>query len=210
MSYDLIPLTQENREMADRNAAVVSAAMRPYMREWSTRLTSVVNSKLPMGMRMRVLYKIADEMTGLAAPCSPCKRGCSACCHMATMVSLPEAEVMAKAIGVKMTMPKSWPYYDTRTGSEFVERDKFAHSFHEHRNPCTFLVDNECSIYENRPLACRVHLNLAANAEPCEMDAPRETAMLDLTTIDMAYAMVGRSTKMQDIRTYFPNGKARP
>jgi uncharacterized protein len=207
VSADLIPLSDENRAAAAHNAAIVSAALKPRLREWSNILNMLINGTMPIRTRLRRLYKVADEITAVAAPYSPCKRGCSACCHMATLVSLPEAEMMAESIGVKLTVPKSWPFYDQRSGSEFAARDEFAASFHESRKPCTFLVNNECSIYEHRPLACRVHLNLAANADPCQMDAPRETAMLDLMTLDMAYMMIGRSAKLHDIREYFPRPK---
>ena len=205
----LIPLTPENRQAAEQNMVHVNALLRPHMRDWSQRLTTLVNSKLPVAMRMRGLYKVAGEITDLAAPHSVCKRGCSACCHMATLVSLPEAEMIAKAVGVKMRMPKRWPFFSPRTGAAMDARDDFAASFHAESKPCTFLVNNECSIYEHRPLACRIHLNMGANAEPCQMDAARETAMLNLHSLDDAYAMIGRTTQLQDIREYFPHGARR-
>jgi Fe-S-cluster containining protein len=203
----LIPLTLENREAAQRKAAMLNEKMRPRLREWSQRLTALVNGREPVRWRLRALYRIADEMTAIAAPYAVCKKGCSACCHMATMVSEPEAEMMAADLRIKMRKPKEWPFFDARTGLDHAKRDEFAESFHDYNKPCPFLVNNACSIYESRPLACRVHLNLAANAEPCQMDAPRETAMLDLRKLDDAYALIGRTFHLADIREYFPKGR---
>jgi len=203
----LIPLSPENRKAADLNAPLVHAKLKPRLREWSFRLTKLINGNEPVRVRLRGLYQIADEMTAVAAPYAVCKRGCSACCHMATMVSEPEAELMAADLGIKMRRPKKWPYFDPHTGVARAKRDEFADSFFGSHKPCTFLVNNECSIYEHRPLACRIHLNMAANAEPCEMDTGRETAMLDLRKLDDAYALIGLSTHLQDIREYFPHGR---
>lgn len=203
----LIPLTPENVWAAERNAALANEAMRPRFKEWGARLTALVHGRQPVRVRLRSLYRIADEMTAAAAPYSPCKRGCSACCHMATLVSEPEAELMASSLRIKMHTPKEWPFFDVRTGIARAARDEFADSFFGSHKPCTFLANNQCSIYENRPLACRVHLNMAANAEPCQMDAGRATAMLNLMKLDEVYALIGRSARLHDIREFFPKGK---
>lgn len=201
----MIPLSYENREAANRNGAIVSATLRPYLRGWSDRLNALVASPLPVPLKLKGLYKVAGEITALAAPFAACKSGCSACCHMATMVALPEAQLMAESIGVKMRMPVKWmpsPFDDDAT----EKRDEFAASFHDTPRACPFLIDRKCSIYEHRPLACRIHLNMAANAEPCQMDQARESATLDLISLDHAYALICRTLRYQDIREYFPRG----
>lgn len=205
----LIPLTLENRQAAERNAELANQALRPRLKEWSGRLTRLINSDAPVRVKLRELYRIADEFTAAAAPYAVCKKGCSACCHMATMVAEPEAELMAAELRVKMRRPTEWPFYSPRGGVNRVLQDKFAESFHGGEKPCPFLVNDACSIYEHRPMACRVHLNLAANAEPCQMDAARETAMLDVRKFDDALALVCRTLNYADIREYFPKGLKR-
>lgn len=205
----LIPLTVENEQAAQRNGALANTALRPRLREWSQRLTVLVNSTAPVRARIRELYRIADEFTATAAPYAVCKRGCSACCYMATMVAEPEAQLMAHSLRIKMRQPTEWPYYIPGKGVNRALQDKFAESFHGGHKPCPFLVNDACGIYEHRPLACRIHLNMAANAEPCEMDAARETAMLDVRTFDDALALICRTFHFTDIREYFPNGLKR-
>jgi uncharacterized protein len=201
----LIPLSPENQYAAERHMIFANEAMRPHFKDWAKRLTKLINDyRKPVRPRFRSLYQIADEMTAAAAPYSPCKRGCSACCHMATLISEPEAEMMAAALRIKIHKPKTWPFFDLKTGVAHEYRDQFSETFFGYEKPCTFLVNNECSIYEHRPLACRVHLNMGANAEPCQMDAGRETAMLNLLKLDEAYAMIGMTARMHDIREYFP------
>ncbi|MGF6641798.1 YkgJ family cysteine cluster protein [Paraburkholderia sp. MM6662-R1] len=202
----LIPLADADRVAAARNAQLAAEKIRPRIPGWNVRILKLINGTEPVRARLRGLYVIADEMTAAAAPYAACKRGCSSCCHMATMVSEPEADVIAHAIGVKARKPKTWPFFDPRSGIERPALTGFVESFHGGIKPCPFLRNNACSIYEHRPLACRVHLNMAASAESCKMDAPRETAMLDLRKLDEAYALIGRSARMTDIREYFPNG----
>ena len=173
------------------------------MRTWSDRLTAAANGTEPIRHRLRALYRVGDEIAALAAPFAPCKRGCSACCHQPVMLAQPEAEMLGAAIGVKPRRPKSWPFFDEDTGMAQDHLQRFAESFHTDPRPCPFLKHNACSIYTDRPLACRIHINMAPSAESCQMDAARETATLDLRTLDKCYAMIMRTAKLTDIREYF-------
>ena len=61
-----------------------------------------------------------------------CVKGCSSCCINDLTVCSVEAYYMKKAISNK----------------------KFNASYADENN-CIFLIDNECSIYEHRPIVCR-------------------------------------------------------
>lgn len=39
----------------------------------------------------------------------------------------------------------------------------------EHDTPCMFLIDGACSVYEDRPFACRGHFNLSGGKDECEL-----------------------------------------
>lgn len=83
---------------------------------------------------------LADALEGVAA----CKSGCSQCCHIPVSMTQAEANVIGAAIGIDPATPQYSVKADyTRTGTA-----------------CRFLVDNQCSIYENRPLACRLCFNM--------------------------------------------------
>jgi hypothetical protein len=80
-------------------------------------------------------------------------------------------------------------------------------------HPCTFLVNNECSIYENRPTVCRVHYSLDVDALMCELTPPESKAVPFLN--DMNYQLtllkliqsVGVVPSVAEIRELWPVAK---
>src|ERR1700680_4556691 len=140
------------------------------------------------------MYAVADEMAAHAAPYSPCKKGCNACCYMAVAMTEPEAAMLGQAIGRKPKKPKQWAFRDGLVEMAWVGKQR----------PCTFLQDGACSIYANRPLACRAHLNMGASADACDMSEVRETATLNLSVLDTVYAAICPTTHLAELRTYFP------
>lgn len=106
-------------------------------------------------------------------------------------VAKPEAQMMASALHRPVKSP---PATDLRT---------FDYGYH---NPCTFLRDGVCSIYEHRPFACRTYVSLDADALLCEL-IPGESVPvpnLDMTSFQWAYVQICGGAKMADIRQYFP------
>ncbi len=76
-----------------------------------------------------------------------CKEGCAYCCSQ--LVPITPAEAM----GIRLTFNKFLPK---------VERERLLPQLNEHAGnnewkdgQCPFLVDNSCSIYTFRPIACR-------------------------------------------------------
>ncbi|ANO35471.1 hypothetical protein A6E01_19860 (plasmid) [Vibrio breoganii] len=85
---------------------------------------------------IKKMYKDLDLFllhTGLKK-LSVCVRGCAQCCTVAVDVSYLEAMYIADSTGVELRLDKTV----SKTGG------------------CPFLVDNCCSIYEYRPIACRM------------------------------------------------------
>lgn len=118
-----------------------------------------------------------------------CKKGCSACCYqLIEVLNIEEAaivefinrldEPIRKQIIVQL---KAWfdifeeftP--DGRTLNGFDVFSHFAKIMANMSIKCPFLVDNLCSIYEMRPLACRIHY-VKSNPYLCEENRLRETA----------------------------------
>ncbi|SHH63215.1 YkgJ family cysteine cluster protein [Ferrimonas marina] len=91
------------------------------------------------------LYRIVDDYNA-AIPREQlkitCRRGCNHCCYIPVEVCLIEAAVIAESCGHQQL-----PLAD-RTIPVIQER-----------TPCPFLKDGECSVYEVRPLACRMKLS---------------------------------------------------
>jgi Fe-S-cluster containining protein len=99
-----------------------------------------------------------DEVTA-NAPRLGCKSGCSWCCHQSVEVTIPEAILIAGELA-DPTDPRRQTMLDTADrfrGRSLIER-------YRARSPCALLVDNRCSVYENRPLMCRAMMATDASA----------------------------------------------
>lgn len=109
---------------------------------------------------VRYLYqKIEATVQGLKDIRIACGQGCSHCCVVSVTVSAPEALYVGKLVSAM--------------GAEAVARVRAAHAvtgqfdLHErekHPHDCPLLQDNSCSIYENRPKACRQAASMDAGA----------------------------------------------
>ena len=77
--------------------------------------------------------------------------------------------------------------------------------------PCPFLVDNACSVYDVRPLVCRSHFSFDATAHWCapERSTTVQMKLLRFSGARRAYDGVvgdGPATIKADIRDFFPPG----
>jgi len=118
----------------------------------------------------------------------PCRKGCSACCNFLVTLSVPEAfyvveEVMAttpiarreymiqscrKVIErVEQQMPEHLVLngYDNVS---YVELKSFSSGYASLEQPCPFLQNSLCAIYEQRPILCRDWL-VVGSATQCQL-----------------------------------------
>lgn len=118
-----------------------------------------------------------------------CKKGCAACCRMLIPLAVPEAFALADAV-------KAWPVdrreaalarladaraqlehagvlpqlYEIAESERQLDDDTFEpinRAYYALRLPCPFLVEEVCSIYDDRPAACR-ELLVTSPAEWCQ------------------------------------------
>lgn len=139
-----------------------------------------------LGAEAQALEARKAEAAGLAISC---RKGCAACCRMLVPVSPPEAFALREAM---LSMP---PDRRDRTAQKVSEaRARLARAglldrlnqvaeserqlsdqdlepvnreYYALRQPCPFLEDEVCSIYEHRPAACR-ELLVTSPAELCQ------------------------------------------
>lgn len=102
------------------------------------------------------LYQLADKMRSMLEHFVVCGVGCSYCCHMPTMIYQHEADMMAAAGNCNA---KELGYRP----APLALRSAMAFN----GQPCSFLADGRCSIYEHRPLICRLHNSLNDNPHDC-------------------------------------------
>ena len=75
---------------------------------------------------------------------------------------------------------------------------------------CTFLVNDRCSIYEHRPLACRLHISMSEDALRCRLVPGRtiRAPYIDARPEQALHAKVFGTNvdtlTLADIRDWFP------
>lgn len=151
-------------------------------------------------VKLKEVLRTADLIFGYAGQFAACARGCGHCCHVHVPITGFEAQFIADSTGVQpVALRKSIPH----------DRMEFSG-----KTPCPFLKNDECSIYECRPLTCRMHLNfdidnfwcLHENWNKSEAAIPRP----NITPLMEAYHLLAGNSNpvVADIRDFFPNGKA--
>jgi uncharacterized protein len=189
------PLPLEDRDHAARQGTASREAIIREIPDFIARINKIVQGREPIRDRIARLHRLADRVSRAVAPYSPCKSGCSSCCYQAVVLPPQEAQYIGSHIKRKAKQPKRWI-----TTPQQVEHH--AKQFNT-STPCPFLKDGNCSIYEHRPLACRTHINMTRNADPCDLSMVRETAALDLRIFDQALMRICQAYPA-DLRDYFP------
>lgn len=103
-----------------------------------------------------------------------CKAGCSACCKQAVTLSVPEALAILEPLLYepvrRMWYLRSTYQRITRQAKMCLDDQVNVQTWFEKEIPCVFLKEDRCSIYEDRPAACRVHMVVS---DPAQCQPPR-------------------------------------
>ncbi|MFJ1258779.1 YkgJ family cysteine cluster protein [Cupriavidus sp. CuC1] len=112
-----------------------------------------------------VLYDYVDRVMAHGKGNVACKRGCSACCKAEIALWQLEADLIAAKTGVAV---RSVPLDPGRKMTPYTMTT----------SPCPFLVNETCSIYAYRPLACRTMVSFDADSTLCQFDHRFDTPAL--------------------------------
>lgn len=109
------------------------------------------------------LFELSLKHNPPEAPLA-CARGCAFCCHGFVTATAPEVFMLARAL--RAANKDITPVIERVRMTDAVTRglgkpDRFAK-----RQPCSMLVNNECSGYAGRPLACRAFVSFSL--QKCE------------------------------------------
>lgn len=122
--------------------------------------------------RARFVHNVVDDYTWevLAHPIvvnlSPCKAGCSGCCHTQVSVTEDEAELLISRINKDVKINYEALAIQAQAGND---SDKFYKLSYEERR-CVFLgTDNTCQVYSDRPSVCRTNTVLG-EASQCSTE----------------------------------------
>ena len=187
-------LRQQAEAQAQVNVARLNAKTRTAARLGEEAMEI---AQLPLSQRIRYnkLVKLVDQAAVEILPFTACRRGCSHCCHIAVLMSDVEAQRIGEAIRRKPVKTGAFP-----ADVQALQKQYFG-------VPCTFLKGGRCSIYEHRPLACRLHFNMADDSLFCSTAiAPKDSLVpsLNLQGVDKALFVVTFGSLHADIRDFFP------
>lgn len=196
MTLELIPTAQlsalEDADMAQAMANDARLNSRVDTVALKANFASGMELDIPPTAKLKRLLRAADKYCAAILPYSACRHGCSHCCNIAVTLTTTEAELIGRHIKVKPTIPTYRP--------DIIGNQKTYSGV-----PCPFLAKGKCSVYEVRPLACRVHFNMADTGNLCDTNIPATIPMIDNTQIDQIHFMLFSRDVWGDIREFFPN-----
>lgn len=157
---------------------------------------SVPTGFVPVTSVVPLLRSLGEQAQGLEeqralrrGEAISCRKGCAACCRMLVPLSAPEAFALQAAIerlpterqnhllarldAAKLRLQEShiWDHLQAVSESLTPPTDETLEPLNEAyyalRLPCPFLEEEQCSIYEERPAACR-ELLVTSPAEFCQ------------------------------------------
>jgi Fe-S-cluster containining protein len=165
------------------------------------RIDGIMANNSGVASKRRKLIEIINEVNAAISPHSACKAGCSHCCHISVLIHENEAAQLQKVTGkIAKGVPLRSP--------EQIRRIDFDNKYRG--NPCPFLIDNLCSVYDSRPFVCRQHHSLDDTPEQCDTSRIKSehssvpTFNLKYLEFSVAYLEFAAGNALGDIREYFP------
>jgi Fe-S-cluster containining protein len=184
---------------AQRNVKQVESRFGKELQEVLQQVAQLSRPQTPKANRTMRLRFLAGQWSRLVSQESACRRGCSHCCHVSVAVPRSEAELIAKATRTALNR-------DVVPYEEGLPPDPLSH-FGE---PCTFLVEGKCSIYEHRPVACRALVNMDDVELLCELvpGAQVPVPYANALRIQGSRFVHAQHEDWADIREWFPGPAA--
>ncbi len=132
-----------------------------------------------MGRKMTAFYSTADVAmaNGTKEMKISCKVGCAGCCHLLTLISLPEGVAIAEHFLADVTRRTLIPLLMQSFFGQLKHLDGESYAnirdtYFRKKVPCSFLdtTTNRCTIYSVRPSACRYHM-VVSDPAACHPDS---------------------------------------
>ncbi len=114
-----------------------------------------------------------------------CTKGCADCCYLLTLISFPEALLIAS----KLSQKEDWSAWahKLKEGARASSYPGITRANYLRKKiPCVFLSkERTCLVYKDRPACCRYHISVGDPAD-CSPDAPDDVRVktLDLRGVE--------------------------
>lgn len=139
--------------------------------------------------RAQYVHKVVDEFNQitfdhpLVHQFSPCKMGCTACCHTQISVNQDEANLLAQKVNEGIKIDHDLLLKQANRGDEASEFYKLSYD----DRACIFLDDNgACKVYEDRPSVCRTNAVLGDSTQCRTDDGNQQVRLVKTSEADMA------------------------
>lgn len=146
--------------------------------------------------KLRQIYSLVDKGAAVIESLTVCSKGCAACCEIAVDITELEASYIERNTGRRMKVG--------------VQSSPTRHS----TTRCPFLgSENECTIYEYRPFACRVYYTFDDPVLCSELDTAHLTYGTESNALFKGIRHwifdLNGAASVADIREFFGEGNAR-
>jgi len=162
----------------------------------------IANKHASFRSRWRLLIALADKFNAALGELATCRFRCAYCCSLRTLIYRHEAVLLTRASGREYV---ELPFRPQQKVLAEIETLPF--------RPCPFLAGGRCSVYEKRPMICRLHNSFNDNPLDCDLNAPRVSrkgiVTYDPDLIETAYHALIRDHSPQEpwgtIDQFFPD-----
>lgn len=196
MQYDMNDLNGQSAAAAERQRAFAEALPAGLLAREDSLPEDLARLNASPRCKLGRVYRLVEEISAIRASYIACGKGCSDCCHMNVTISKVEAEKMANASGRKpVEIKRAVPH----------ETDEYF------GQACPFLQNDVCSVYEARPLACRLHVSFYSTNIACkggsEIQGIPELRFSGIEDSLHLLAKERAQTVFADIRDFFPSSQ---
>jgi Fe-S-cluster containining protein len=172
------------------------------------RLFRRANSEVTFKRKLTHLREVAAILADAARGNVACGQGCSECCNQPLYIPEAEAQVIAEETGAPLAKPPATAY---RNGANGGQEDRTFIGV-----PCVFLKNNACSIYDSRPMLCRLHYSVDVDNMLCAMNDEHGNHIVTKVPFfnaqGLSFNMIAVSggaafaRTFADLRYFFPKG----
>ncbi|RCW66265.1 YkgJ family cysteine cluster protein [Pseudorhodoferax soli] len=211
MTADDVDVSELPHEVQERLPIAVERAHRKARTVQPNRdaeqLVRAAQKASTASQRVLWLQRAASAWAKPIEKVAACRKGCAHCCHISVTISAVEAAAIGRHVGVKPAQPDKAVHLqcllqDMQQAISEVQTI----SARTEPSPCPFLVDDACSIYEARPMACRLLLNLDDDELLCKLITGQAVPVpyANSDQLKTLYLMAQVASPLADIREFFP------
>jgi len=136
---------------------------------------SVENLKAAIGAMYEAIDGLLEaflQRAGSDGKPSECKKGCAFCCFQPVFALTHEMLYLKDFIRQSFPPEKQTQFIDLSREKSLLTLNKPLEEQQAVKKACPFLKDNSCSVYEARPMACRIYLS--SSVRSCEKELKGE------------------------------------